>query len=111
MRILTSFGGKGAVETPVPRRRSGRSRSRITAAHHKLRRPGVDLRFPPLRPPDEFRAHRAGVVAVVASVIIVEQISSDGESNGVEGLRLLSVYAVLAVLFFFLPDMHPAAAH
>src|SRR5215211_4818042 len=50
------------------------------------------------------------VVAVVASVIIVEQISSDGESNWIEGLQLLSVYAVLAVLFFFLPDVHPAAA-
>jgi Ca2+:H+ antiporter len=51
------------------------------------------------------------VVAVVASVIIVEQISSDGESNWIEGLQLLSVYAVLAVLFFFLPDVHPAGAH
>jgi Ca2+:H+ antiporter len=51
------------------------------------------------------------VVAVVASVIIVEQISSDGESNWIEGLQLLSVYTVLAVLFYFLPDMHPAGAH
>lgn len=50
------------------------------------------------------------VVAVVASVIIVEQISSDGESNWIEGLQLLSVYAVLAVLFYFLPEMHPAGA-
>lgn len=50
------------------------------------------------------------VVAVVASVIIVEQISSDGESNWLEGLQLLSVYAVLAVLFYFLPDVHPAGA-
>jgi Ca2+:H+ antiporter len=50
------------------------------------------------------------VVAVVASVIIVEQISSDGESNWIEGLQLLSVYAVLAVLFYFLPDVHTAGA-
>lgn len=50
------------------------------------------------------------VVAVVASVIIVEQVSSDGESNWIEGLQLLSVYAVLAVLFYFLPDVHPAVA-
>ena len=48
--------------------------------------------------------------AVVASVIILEQISSDGESNWIEGLQLLSVYAVLAVLFYFLPDVHPAGA-
>ncbi|HYN85496.1 MAG TPA: calcium/proton exchanger [Pyrinomonadaceae bacterium] len=51
------------------------------------------------------------VVAVVASIIIVEQISSDGESNWIEGLQLLSVYAVLAVLFYFLPDAHPAVGH
>src|ERR1044072_498808 len=50
------------------------------------------------------------VVAVVASVIIVEQISSDGESNWIEGLQLLSVYAVLAVLFYFLPDVHQVGA-
>jgi Ca2+:H+ antiporter len=50
------------------------------------------------------------VVAVIASIIIVEQISSDGESNWIEGLQLLSVYAVLAILFFFLPDVHPPAA-
>jgi len=48
------------------------------------------------------------VVAVVASILIVEQISSDGESNWAEGLQLLSVYAVLAVLFYFLPDAHGA---
>jgi Ca2+:H+ antiporter len=46
------------------------------------------------------------VVAVIASVIIVVQITSDGESNWLEGLQLLSVYAILAVLFFFLPDLH-----
>ena len=49
------------------------------------------------------------VIAVVASIIIVEQISSDGESNWIEGVQLLSVYAVLAVLFYFLPDVHGAA--
>jgi Ca2+:H+ antiporter len=50
------------------------------------------------------------VVAVVASIIIVEQISGDGESNWVEGVQLLSVYAILAILFYFLPDAHHAAA-
>lgn len=49
------------------------------------------------------------VVAVIASVLIAEQISSDGESNWVEGVQLLSVYAVLAILFYFLPDVHHAA--
>ncbi len=48
------------------------------------------------------------VVAVIASILIVEQISSDGESNWIEGVQLLSVYAILAILFYFLPDVHQA---
>src|SRR5205823_6169724 len=46
------------------------------------------------------------VVAVIASVIIVEQITNDGESNWLEGVQLLSVYAILAILFYFLPGTH-----
>ncbi len=46
------------------------------------------------------------VVAVIASIIIVEQVTNDGESNWIEGVQLLSVYAILAILFFFLPDLH-----
>ena len=50
------------------------------------------------------------VVAVVVSIFIVEQISSDGESNWIEGVQLLSVYAILAILFYFLPDIHYASS-
>lgn len=49
------------------------------------------------------------VIAVALSVIIVEQIASDGESNWMEGAQLLSVYAIMAILFYFLPDAHHAA--
>lgn len=48
------------------------------------------------------------VVAVIAGVLIAQQIASDGESNWVEGLQLLSVYAILGILFYFLPDTHHA---
>jgi Ca2+:H+ antiporter len=48
------------------------------------------------------------VVAVVGAIIIVEQISGDGESNWVEGVQLLSVYAILAILFYYLPEVHQA---
>jgi Ca2+:H+ antiporter len=51
------------------------------------------------------------VIAVALSVLIVEQISSDGESNWIEGAQLLSVYAIMAILFYFLPDAHEAATH
>ena len=49
------------------------------------------------------------VVAVLAAILIVEQISSDGESNWIEGVQLLSVYAILGILFYFLPEAHHAA--
>lgn len=49
------------------------------------------------------------VVAVFVSILIVQQICSDGESNWIEGLQLLSVYAILCILFYFLPDTHQAA--
>jgi Ca2+:H+ antiporter len=48
------------------------------------------------------------VFAVMAAILIVQQISSDGESNWIEGVQLLSVYAVLGILFYFLPDAHSA---
>lgn len=41
---------------------------------------------------------------IVASVLIAQQISSDGESNWVEGLQLLAVYTILGILFDYLPD-------
>jgi Ca2+:H+ antiporter len=44
------------------------------------------------------------VLAVVASVYILFQICEDGETNWIEGVQLLSVYAILGVLFFYLPE-------
>lgn len=43
------------------------------------------------------------VFTVGLSMLICEQITSDGESNWLEGAQLLSVYALLAILFYFLP--------
>ena len=50
------------------------------------------------------------VAAVLVSVGIVSQIAGDGESNWLEGAQLLAVYAVLGILFFFLPDMAHGAS-
>ena len=51
------------------------------------------------------------VAAVLVSVGIVAQIAGDGESNWLEGAQLLAVYAVLGILFFFLPEVaHNASA-
>jgi Ca2+:H+ antiporter len=38
------------------------------------------------------------------SVWIVGEISGDGECNWLEGAQLLSVYVIIAILFFFLPE-------
>jgi Ca2+:H+ antiporter len=49
------------------------------------------------------------IVAVALAVWVVTEISGDGESNWFEGVQLLSVYCVLAVLFYYLPDTGPLA--
>jgi Ca2+:H+ antiporter len=51
------------------------------------------------------------LAAVVVSVVIASQIAGDGESNWLEGVQLLAVYAVLGILFFFLPEVRHAAGH
>lgn len=48
------------------------------------------------------------IFAVVASVYILFQISGDGETNWIEGVQLLSVYLILGILFFFLPEARSA---
>jgi Ca2+:H+ antiporter len=49
------------------------------------------------------------VLAVVVSVYILFQICEDGETNWIEGVQLLSVYVILGILFFYLPEPQPAA--
>jgi Ca2+:H+ antiporter len=46
----------------------------------------------------------AEVLAVFVAVLITGQVASDGESNWLEGVQLLAVYAILAMVFFFLPE-------
>lgn len=49
----------------------------------------------------------AEVLAVTLSVLICAQTANDGESNWMEGVQMLAVYAILGVVFYFLPDVHP----
>ena len=44
------------------------------------------------------------IVAVTLAVWIVSVISGDGECNWLEGVQLLSVYLILGILFFYLPQ-------
>jgi Ca2+:H+ antiporter len=40
------------------------------------------------------------LVAIILSVLIVNQVVGDGESNWFEGLQLLVAYGIIAVAFF-----------
>jgi Ca2+:H+ antiporter len=46
------------------------------------------------------------LAAVITAVFIVAEISRDGRTNWLEGVQLLSVYLILAILFYFLPGSH-----
>ena len=41
------------------------------------------------------------IVAVFASVLIVNEITADGKCNWFEGAQLVIMYLIVAVLFFF----------
>jgi Ca2+:H+ antiporter len=62
----------------------------VFASHFIGPRP-MDLVFTPLE-----------VVSIALSTLIIEQTTSDGESNWLEGVQLLSVYAILGIIFYFL---------
>jgi len=44
------------------------------------------------------------IAAIALSVLSTQIVVSDGESNWVEGLQLLSVYLILALAFYFVPQ-------
>lgn len=44
------------------------------------------------------------VIAIGLAALINYQIASDGESTWIEGIQLLSVYCILAIVFYFLPS-------
>jgi len=46
----------------------------------------------------------AEVLAIFLAVLITGQIASDGESNWIEGVQLLAVYLIMAIVFYFLPE-------
>lgn len=46
----------------------------------------------------------AEVLALVLAIAVTTQIAGDGESNWLEGVQLIAVYIMLAVIFFYLPD-------
>jgi Ca2+:H+ antiporter len=43
------------------------------------------------------------IIALIAAVLTAALVSSDGETNWLEGAELLGVYLILGLAFFFLP--------
>ena len=52
----------------------------------------MDLLFTPME-----------VIAIIISVVVLNVVSSDGESNWMEGVQMLAVYIILGIAFYFLP--------
>ncbi len=48
----------------------------------------------------------AELVSVLISVLIVNQITRDGETNWLEGILLLGAYVIIATAFYFIPAGH-----
>ncbi|MBF0119704.1 MAG: calcium/proton exchanger [Desulfobacterales bacterium] len=43
------------------------------------------------------------VISVIISVMVLNLVTSDGESNWMEGVQMLAVYIILGMTFYFLP--------
>jgi Ca2+:H+ antiporter len=65
----------------------------LVAVSHLIGPRPMDLVFTP-----------AEVLAIFLAVLISGHITSDGESNWLEGALLLAVYTIVAIVFFFLPE-------
>ena len=44
------------------------------------------------------------VMAVIISIVVLSLVSHDGESHWMEGVLLLAIYCVIAIIFFFVPS-------
>ena len=53
--------------------------------------------------PMDLRFTTMEVVAIAMSVLVMAQISQDGETNWMEGVQLLAVYCILGMAFYYLP--------
>ncbi len=51
------------------------------------------------------------IAAIFLSVVVVSIVLLDGESTWFEGLQLVALYLILAVVFFFVPESVLAPAH
>ena len=48
---------------------------------------------------------RAEIGALFMAVLIGAMVSGDGESNWFKGIQLITVYAIIAPMFYLMPDL------
>jgi Ca2+:H+ antiporter len=64
----------------------------LVFASHWIGPKPMDLVFTPIE-----------IITIALSSLIIEQIAGDGESNWMEGVQLVSVYIIFALVFYFVP--------
>jgi Ca2+:H+ antiporter len=55
--------------------------------------------------PLELSFNRAEIGVLGIAVLIGSLISGDGQSNWFKGVQLLTVYAIIALMFYMIPEM------
>ena len=57
--------------------------------------------------PLELSFGRAELGALFLAVLIGAMVSGDGRSNWFKGVQLITVYVIMAFLFYFMPEAAP----
>jgi Ca2+:H+ antiporter len=57
--------------------------------------------------PLELAFGRAEIGALLLAVLIGAMVSGDGRSNWYKGVQLITVYVIMAFLFYFMPEAAP----
>jgi Ca2+:H+ antiporter len=66
--------------------------------------PALVIASPLLGNPVDILFSTAEVAAIFGSVLVISQISQDGEANWLSGVQMLVLYGLIGVLFYFLPS-------
>jgi Ca2+:H+ antiporter len=66
--------------------------------------PVLVIASPFLGNPVDIRFSTAEVAAIFGSVLVISQISQDGQANWLSGVQMLVLYGLIGVLFYFLPS-------
>jgi Ca2+:H+ antiporter len=65
------------------------------------------LIFVPITVAPELAFGRAEIGSLLLAVLIGAMVSGDGRANWYKGVQLITVYAIMACLFYFMPEAAP----